>query len=237
MRSHFSFRLGLALGASIVSGTAIAMILAGIMRRGPGHEAKRTRLRAQEKEIVTASIALAVDELAKRYRNNPHAKLITQSMALVFERYEAVTVADPQAQLELTLKALDVVMKLEARISALATPWYERYDKPITILGALGTACVTWWGLGQTFAKAADPSGENIFRGCPTSPVSADARVRIESTDGNISVEWSLAPDVVVVGRSFLWPDDAKTVSGPGVYVVWSKVGERKERCVIEVRQ
>lgn len=235
--SIHTLRLGLALGACVVSGTAIAIILARIMRRGPANEAQRTRLRVQGKEKVTASIALAVDELAKRYRNNPHAKLVTQSMALVFAQYEAVTVTDPQAQLELTLKALDAVMKLEARIAAVATPWYQRYDKPVTVLGALGTACVTWWGLGQTFAKAADPSGPNIFRGCPSSPVSAATRVRIETADGSTSVEWSLGQDVVMVSRSFIWPDDVKTASGPGVYVVWGKVGERKERCVIEARQ
>src|SRR5258708_36454956 len=140
---HNRLRWGLALGAGVVPGAAIAIILARIMRRDPAHEAQRTRLRAQGKEKVTASIALAVDELAKRYRNNPHANLVTQSMALVFAQYEAVTVTDPQAQLELTLKALDAVMKLEARIAVVATPWYQRYDKPVTVLGALGTACVT----------------------------------------------------------------------------------------------
>jgi hypothetical protein len=227
-------RVGVAVAAGLSAGVLVGLLLY-LKLRGPTRTARSMKIRAEGKNRVTESIAFTVEQLAARYRMNPHAQLMTQSLALVFEQYQAVTITDPQARLDLTLKALDAMMKLEARIAQMDAPWYQRYDKPVAVMTAIGTACVTWWGFGQTVVKASQPEVGPLFSGCPDMPIAVGTRARLEASADN-SLEWSLGNSVVFVGHSLRWPDDVALVSKPGTYAIWARTGDRKQRCAIEVR-
>jgi len=219
---------------SIGIGSGVGWLLYWLMRR-PARTATRARRRASQQERVTQSIAITVDQLAKRYRKNPHVQLMTQSLALVFEKYEATQTSDPQTQLDLTLKALDAMMKLEARIAQMGAPWYLKYEKLAAIVTAIGTALVTWWGLGQTVVHAAQPSTK-LFVGCPELPIVVGTRVRLEAT-GEQALEWSLGGSTLLVGRTLVWPDDAPRIQlQPGAHAIWGKRAGVRECCVIETR-
>jgi hypothetical protein len=232
--------------ASVAASTLIALILsisAGCgggwflywLLERPSRAATRTRRRATQQEAVTQSIAVTVNQLAKRYRKDPHMQLMTQSLALVFEKYEAIQTSDPQAQLDLTLKALDAMMKLEARIAQMGAPWYQKYEKLAAIMTAIGTAFVTWWGLGQTVVHASEPSAK-LFAGCPESPIPVGTRVRLEAT-GERAIVWSLAGNTLLIGRTLEWPRDASRVQPPpGAYAIWGELSERRQLCTIETR-
>jgi hypothetical protein len=228
-------RLAIPIVVGLSSGCAVALFLYWMMRR-PARAANCARGRAAGEKRVTQSIALTVEALSKRYRKNPHLELMTQSLALVFEKFEAINTSDPQAQLDLTLKALDAMMKLEERIAEMGAPWYLRYDKPVAIITALGTAFVTWWGLGHTVLHAAQPNSARLFIGCPESAIEATTRVRLEAA-GEQSLEWSLDGTTLLMGRTLEWPNDTQLPVRPGAYAIWGKLGERRERCTLEVRR
>jgi hypothetical protein len=220
------------LALSLLAGVLVWVAYRRLRARRESPRAKRAAARAKRKGCITESVSVAVDELAQHYRRHPHAKLITESMALVLEDYRAIDAGDPEKKLELTLKVLETVMRLESRIGELTSPWYRRYERTLAAVSALGTASATWWALGQSVT---DVRVTTLIRGCPNTPIEASARVRLDSAE-SATLEWSLEGAPAIVSSSYRWPEDSgRDPLTAGTYVVWGRRGTQRESCVIAV--
>ncbi|HTV17754.1 MAG TPA: serine/threonine-protein kinase [Polyangiaceae bacterium] len=226
--------VAVAAAAGIVAGFLVQRLYAS--RRAPSTDAVRGTL--ERKQSVTASIALTVRQLGEQYRADPRARLLTESMALVLQHCDSIDELEPDERLKVTLQVLDAFMRLEARMPDTSQPWYQRHEKAVTWLGALGTACAAWWGLGESVMTAAgEPPPAGLIRGCPVGEVAMGTRIHLEAVDG-APLDWSLGGKPLLVATSFDWPDDAKVPSAAGTYPIFIRregAAAAGAWCVIQV--
>jgi hypothetical protein len=223
-----------AVSVGLVTAYAVRRIYAALQRRS---RTSAMLADVAQKQDVTASIAITVRELAARYNADPRARLLTESMALVLEQYQSVEGLDPEKKLDTTLAVLETMMRLEARITEVSPPWHERHEKAVTLVGALGTACATWWGIAQGASALGQKQSAELIAGCPLGEVSTLTPIRLQAVDG-VPLTWSLGGRDLLIGASFDWPKDANVPVSPGTYpirVARSSAPSESHWCVIQV--
>jgi hypothetical protein len=242
--------LGWPAALAAAAGVLVAALVVALARRSRARpvssavaaaagSARQTAALASDRAAVTRSVALAVDELVATVRSNPHASLLTASMAMAIDGYESAALVDPEKRLDATLRVLDILLQLERRMQEVQAPWYVRHEKPLAFISALGSAGAIWLGLSKDLLVERD-RGDGLILGCPTAPVTSGTQVSLEAADRRRTLVWSMDGKPVLVGASFRWPTDANARPVRGNYVVHaapSNAPDQRERCLIEVSE
>ena len=178
----------LAVLAAAVVGAATLWLL----RRRPGaprvrHSLEKAKRKLGGRELVTQSLAIAVDDLLERSKENPRLQLLGASMAFEVGQYMDSKGSDDRGKnLENVLRLMTLI---EERLSKTQErpSWIERYEK-LVVTATASVALVTSVVALRKDLFASAPTPRLAVEGCPTAPVSARQRLML-------SPRWDPAPD------------------------------------------
>jgi hypothetical protein len=228
--------------AAVVAGGSTLLLL----RRRPGapqvrHSLKKAQRKVGGREMVTESLAIAVDDLLERSKENPRLQLLGASMAFEVGQYmESKESADRGKNLENVLRLFqqieDRLAKAQERPS-----WLERYEK----LVVTATASVALLASVVALRKdlfASDRTPRLMVEGCPTAPVGEHQRLML-------SPRWDPAP--AERPEKYAWSVDGEPqVNAPDGVLWWTPgagaprtyaidviaAGYGRATCVVQVR-
>jgi eukaryotic-like serine/threonine-protein kinase len=136
-----------ALAAGIGSAALARAVIGTFERRRPATNptvmagTHRVRRDARMREVLSQSIAVAVDSLLIHSSGDPTIDLRRASLAFAIEDFsEAKTRGDKRAALD---RAIDIADRLQSQIMSHAQPWYVRRKDGIAVVTALLVAAAT----------------------------------------------------------------------------------------------
>jgi len=198
--------------AAVVAGGATLLLL----RRRAGapqvrHSLKKARRKLGGRELVTESLAIAVDDLLERSKENPRLQLLGASMAFEVGQYmESKESADRGKNLENVLRLFqqieDRLAKAQERPS-----WLERYEK-LVVTATASVALVASVVALRKDLFASDRTPKLMVEGCPTAPVSEHQRLML-------SPRWDPAPDDHP--EKYAWSVDGEPQANAPDGVLW----------------
>lgn len=231
--------VALAVAAAVTTGL---LVFALLLRRlnATDATAKRAANLKAKRDLTTRSVALMIDEVAQACKAHPQAALFTQSMAFALEEYDASAALSPKDRTELSMKIIDIAMEIGKRVEASGGPWYVRHKELVSVVSALGTAIVVWFGLTRDVRGALMSTDANgIVLGCPREPVSLAVGLVLRATDEVGTLSWSMGGKPLVVSPAFRFPDDTGALTRPGALVIYAETlttPKRRERCVVDLQ-
>jgi len=234
----FSWLLPLLAAALVGAATLL------LLRRRPGapqvrHSLHRAKRKVGGRALVTESLAIAVDDLLERSKENPRLQLLGASMAFEVGQYmESKGSADRGKNLENVLRLFqhieDRLAKAQERPS-----WLERYEK-LVVTATASIALVTSVVALRKDLFASERSPRLLVEGCPTAPIGEHQRLML-------SPRWDPAP--VERPEKYAWSVDGEpqpetdvlwwtpTPGSPRTYTIdVIAAGYGRATCVVQVR-
>jgi tRNA A-37 threonylcarbamoyl transferase component Bud32 len=237
-----SFSWLLPLLAAVVAGGATLLLL----RRRAGapqvrHSLEKAKRKVGGRELVTESLAIAVDDLLERSKENPRLQLLGASMAFEVGQYmESKESADRGKNLENVLRLFQQIEERLAKAQERPS-WLERYEK-LVVTATASVALVASVVALRKDLFASDRSPKLMVEGCPTAPVGEHQRLML-------SPRWDPAP--AEHPEKYAWSVDGEPQANAPDGVLWWTPGDGAPRtyaidvvaagygratCVVQVR-
>jgi hypothetical protein len=227
--------------AAVVAGGATLLLL----RRRQGAPKVRDSLeRAKRKlggrEMVTESLAIAVDDLLERSKENPRLQLLGASMAFEVGQYmDSKRSSDRGKNLENVLRLFEQIEQRLAKAQERPS-WLERYEK-LVVTATASVALVTSVVALRKDLFASGKAPKLSVEGCPTAPITEHQHLMLSPrwdpapADRPEKYSWSVDDEPQEKADGILW----WTPPAPGARSYEIDViaaGYGRAACVVRVR-